>query len=168
MWLLFNDAYSIYLSPLIFVVSIGGLHLISVNCDKEFWSLSSDSVTAWSHKDPSFFSLIELVVFWTESQWFWTGTHVFSQDESRTHRNYFEQNHWSFLQTIFLIVLFNMNKTSFLHPDKSFSLPSAIPSITIWSRLFKPWRVLSTGLITIQRISIRKTNREEKCDVTLP
>ena len=29
----------------------------------------------------------------------------------------------------FFIVPFNMNKTSFLHPEKSFSLPSLIPAI---------------------------------------
>ena len=49
-------------------------------------------------------------------------------------------------------------KTPFLHPEKSFSLPSLISSITIRCWLFKRWMVVSTGLITIQRIIIRKAN----------
>ena len=45
MWLLFNDAYFILVPS--FLLFKWKNYFNSVNCDKEFWSLSSDSVTAW-------------------------------------------------------------------------------------------------------------------------
>ena len=57
------------LSPLTFVVTTI-IILISVTCDKEFWSRSSDSVTAcFNTLNPSTFN-VELVVFWTGTQLF--------------------------------------------------------------------------------------------------
>ena len=60
---------------------------ISVNCNTEFWSLSSDSLCGYKIPRDSLF-------FGTGSQWFCTGTHDFSQDESWTHHNYLKQNRY--------------------------------------------------------------------------
>ena len=56
--------------------------LISVHCNTELWSLSSDQVSGNRlHKGPSIFNFTWL--FLTGTHWFWTETHDFSQDESK-------------------------------------------------------------------------------------
>ena len=52
MWLLFNDVYLFWYPHF----RCEDYILISVNCDKEVWSLSSDSlyVTAWLHTTQAF------------------------------------------------------------------------------------------------------------------
>ena len=64
---------------------------ISVYCNTEFWSLSSDRLSGYIKAQA--FSVSDSFFFLTGTHWFWTGTHHFSQDESQDSPKQFVKKH---------------------------------------------------------------------------
>ena len=60
-------------------------NLISVYCNTEFWSLSSDKLSGYIKAQV--FSISDSI-FLTGTHWFWARTHDYHKMSPRTHHNY--------------------------------------------------------------------------------